>query len=434
MKSLIIASTAFLMIFAFSPLSAQEIEYIGSIDSIITTCSVVVDGDYAYLAGDEVSLRIVDISDPAAPRVIGTLDTPGDGIAVSLYENNCFLLDMNSGLYVIDISSPENPVVTGSYLIQEWTSAMYISRGYAYISLYSGDTLIILDVNDPGDPRLVGEFSPTQGKIFVVGHIIYMPHGFCGFFYGCAGAVEILDAADPSSPAFLGSYNSQWNPCLDIVVRDNLGYLATGGRYLMQNFGDFRILDVGDPSDVTEIGWYSDHYNPGIYIDVFLQGDYAYLLCESGFWGDNLQIVDVSDPTDPASMAEYDFHTFVIDSYVAGDFIYVAGQKTLIILRFNPDTDISDEESNPRSFSLSQNHPNPFNSSTTISYDLPRRSDVRIEIYDILGRRIEMLLNGDQPAGTHSVVWDARDASSGIYFYRIKAGDFAASKSCLLLK
>jgi hypothetical protein len=99
-------------------------------------------------------------------------------------------------------------------------------------------------------------------------------------------------------------------------------------------------------------------------------------------------------------------------------------------------TDI-DEEQIPeisREFTLSQNHPNPFNASTNIRYSLPEGSSVTIEIYDILGRNIETLIQGEQQAGYHQVVWDAEDQSSGIYIYYVKAGEYTESKSCLLLK
>ncbi len=88
----------------------------------------------------------------------------------------------------------------------------------------------------------------------------------------------------------------------------------------------------------------------------------------------------------------------------------------------------------PERLSLLQNYPNPFNASTLISYSLPQVSDVKITIYDILGRRIETLVQGEQPAGYHQVVWDAEYQSSGIYIYYVKAGAYMESKSCLLLK
>jgi hypothetical protein len=88
----------------------------------------------------------------------------------------------------------------------------------------------------------------------------------------------------------------------------------------------------------------------------------------------------------------------------------------------------------PDEFRLLQNYPNPFNSSTTIEYDLPSASSVFIEIYDLLGRRVETLVQGEQPAGYHQVVWDAGDHSSSLYFYRLRAADYVDSKKMVLLK
>lgn len=88
----------------------------------------------------------------------------------------------------------------------------------------------------------------------------------------------------------------------------------------------------------------------------------------------------------------------------------------------------------PDTYSLAQNYPNPFNASTTIRYNLPEPGFVNIEIYDIMGRRIQTLVSQDQPAGSHSVVWNASNVSSGVYLYRIAAGDFVQTKRCNLIK
>ncbi len=88
----------------------------------------------------------------------------------------------------------------------------------------------------------------------------------------------------------------------------------------------------------------------------------------------------------------------------------------------------------PHQLQLLQNYPNPFNSSTTIEYALPQDAEVTIEIYDILGRRVETLVQEEQQAGYHQVVWDASDHSSGLYFYRIQAGEYAETRKMVLLK
>lgn len=88
----------------------------------------------------------------------------------------------------------------------------------------------------------------------------------------------------------------------------------------------------------------------------------------------------------------------------------------------------------PDAYSLAQNYPNPFNASTTIKYNLPEPGFVNIDIYDIMGRKIQTLVSQDQTAGSHSVVWNASNVSSGVYLYKIVAGDFTQTKRCNLIK
>jgi len=80
------------------------------------------------------------------------------------------------------------------------------------------------------------------------------------------------------------------------------------------------------------------------------------------------------------------------------------------------------------------NFPNPFNSQTTIEYGLPEAGRVRIDIYDLLGRKVETLIDEEKQAGRHQAVWDASGYSSGVYFYRIEAGEFVDTKQMVYLK
>jgi hypothetical protein len=88
----------------------------------------------------------------------------------------------------------------------------------------------------------------------------------------------------------------------------------------------------------------------------------------------------------------------------------------------------------PGNFALLQNYPNPFNSQTTISYSLPKASLVTIDIYDLLGRKLETLVKANQNAGSYSIIWDASERSSGIYFCRIKAGEILINRKMVLVK
>jgi photosystem II stability/assembly factor-like uncharacterized protein len=88
----------------------------------------------------------------------------------------------------------------------------------------------------------------------------------------------------------------------------------------------------------------------------------------------------------------------------------------------------------PSMHHLSQNYPNPFNPSTSIKYELPKASDVRLSVYDMLGREVSVLVDERKDAGVYEVKFDGSNLASGVYFYRLHAGDFVQSKRLVLLK
>jgi hypothetical protein len=92
------------------------------------------------------------------------------------------------------------------------------------------------------------------------------------------------------------------------------------------------------------------------------------------------------------------------------------------------------DESAPTAFSLEQNWPNPFNPKTVVSCQVPIACWVRLDVYDILGREVAVLLNGPLEAGTHSTIFDASNLPGGIYLYRLTAGGLVAIRKMVLLR
>ncbi len=88
----------------------------------------------------------------------------------------------------------------------------------------------------------------------------------------------------------------------------------------------------------------------------------------------------------------------------------------------------------PTEFLLSQNYPNPFNPSTKIRYSIPQSSNVIIKVFDILGNEIETLVNEEKPVGTYEITWYAENLPSGIYLYKLQAGNYLETRKMILMK
>jgi hypothetical protein len=105
-----------------------------------------------------------------------------------------------------------------------------------------------------------------------------------------------------------------------------------------------------------------------------------------------------------------------------------------VILNVGPVVEVAQKGTMPTAYALTQNYPNPFNPSTTIKFELPKTSHVTLTVYDILGRQVSALVNERRDAGVHEVKFEAAGLASGVYFYRIQAGEFVATKKLLLMK
>lgn len=116
---------------------------------------------------------------------------------------------------------------------------------------------------------------------------------------------------------------------------------------------------------------------------------------------------------------------------------YGQSNEQVYLVKLLPDfVDVEEGDGNttPNTFHLSQNFPNPFNPSTTVRYSLPKQSDVRIEIYNILGQIVTTLLDDNKEAGYHTIAWQASDFPSGVYFARLEAGGRSENVKMVLLK
>ena len=126
----------------------------------------------------------------------------------------------------------------------------------------------------------------------------------------------------------------------------------------------------------------------------------------------------------------------MLEQWLVGDSAKILGGSFNTLPLIKATTKVEDRPNTtvPEAYFLSQNYPNPFNPQTTISFGLPRRTHVQLVILNNLGQEIERLIDGEQPAGRHTVSWSANGHASGMYFYRLRAGSFEETKRMALVR
>jgi len=281
--------------------SADEIEvdFITQYGESIYDVAVV--GNHAYLANHENGLAIMDISDPASPKLIGSCDTAGTAWDVVVAGNYAYVADHNGGLAIVDISNPSSPVVTGTCGTTGNALGVAVSGNYAYLADYANG-LSIVDITNPSSPKIAGTYdlAGDAWDISVVNNYAYVAD--------TSNGLVVLDVSNPASPNVVSNYNC--NAAYDVAVIGNYAYVAD------QNSG-LIILNVADPSSPTRVGSYDE--------DTF-----AHSICVSGNYAyvsegkDGILILNVSNPELPEFAGSYDTVEYVNSVAVADNYAYLA--------------------------------------------------------------------------------------------------------------
>jgi endo-1,4-beta-xylanase len=193
------------------------------------------------------------------------------------------------------------------------------------------------------------------------------------------------------------------------VIGNNLRRLgATGLPFYASEFDLGNVGDTGTPSDNIQTQLYRKYF-PVFWKSPAVKGITLWGYLEGYMWQTTCFLVHSNLESRPAFtwLANYVTNTTGVE-------------KTVSTV--------------PTSFKLDQNFPNPFNPSTKIRYSIPKASRVTLKIYDILGREVQTLVNEQQAPGQYTVTFNAQNLASGVYFYRISAGNFSEVKKLMLLK
>jgi hypothetical protein len=184
-------------------------------------------------------------------------------------------------------------------------------------------------------------------------------------------------------------------------------------------------LILADVDTANKLNWYNNvinSYSKDSVLELALFDKFVYYNFEMGDKQNALAVSKQLDNLFPLGQGDIGAHI------ILGDTSYIK-----LDLSKKPDQQTSTVQT-PAEYALLDNYPNPFNPSTVISWQLAVGNFVTLKVYDVLGREVKTLVNERQAAGTHSVSFDGTKFTSGVYFYRLRAGNFISTKKMILTK
>jgi hypothetical protein len=368
---------------------------------------VAVNGNLACLITESSTapdLQIVDVSDPSAPTLLGTLETPGGEWDVQMARGYAFLSG-SDGLHSVDLLDPTAPTLSGTVPLSDDPVDFRLDGHLAYVAVrYAG--LRIIDISDPTAPTLISSLESEQGEvtgIAVEGARVYLAdHG---------GGVEIIDVSVPSVPRRIGSFETSYGT-FAVASSGNFALVANG-------LDGLRIFDVSEPAAAFEV---TRVPLPDASSELTLSNGFAYVA--NRFAG--LQIVDISDLPGARLVGGFDTTERTRDVAVFAEHAFLADWKSLIIVSAQCGTTATAAPGGRPAVS-GTGHPNPFTIHTRIPFETRAAGHVRLEIRDIRGRHVWSSSREVPRGGEHFVMWTGRDGRgrplpAGVYFYELRAG------------
>lgn len=381
---------------------------------------VIAGDEYVYaLYGDGISpggilVGRINGSDIDSVGSYETTGTPNNGVIVN---DTLYLAADGRGLEVIDISDPANLSCVRNYSAS-WGLDVVIRDGYAYLAAASG--VRIFDITKTDDVPVASIGTPSKAEsVCLYGDYLYIACLIDG--------VSIYNISDPATPVYID--------LLPTGIAN--GVEICHGRLYIETNNPFYIYAISnDPENPEYLGFYSGDPLMG---NQDIHAFDNYVIFTSGYSG--IDILYVSDPTD--IQLEYNINTSGFAGEIAENSEYLLVSDAWGLMAFKKsiitDAGTSEPDPLPEYFYLSQNYPNPFNLETTIEFEVPYRTRVVMEIYNLLGKEVRQLIDRSYPAGEYSVSWDGRDSNgditaSGLYFYRISFDGIMQSKKMILVK
>ena len=392
---------------------------------------------HAYLAELSAGLKILDFSEPSAPKLIGYYSTNEEVIDVAVSGGYAYL-DCDSDLQVIEISNETSPHFVTKILFND-TITSELEGYYNFLCLVDStiyvarksQKLFSIDIADPHNPRIKSisilnglptGISQSDGYLYVANSDTSLPLSSDIPSYT---GIEIFNISKPNSPVESG-FLRMGSPSGLTTYENNL--YVVGEDTLSKEFG-FEKYDITNPS-IPIFKYLLNNIAGGA--DSKADENYVYVVN-----GNDIFVIDISNPDSGKTIYWENAGTLGTEGFntvAVSKGIVLTGDLGVTVFKNSLVTGIITSIPAPNRFELFQNYPNPFNPSTKIKYQLPSAGYVKLNIYDILGRKVETLVNSYQNVGNYVAKFDASKLSSGVYFYSLQAGTLVETRKMILIK
>jgi len=375
-----------------------------------------------YVAYGTAGLRIIDVATPANPTLLGTYDSPGEARGVVAVGDFAYIADRDSGVQVVNVANPASPTRVRN-IVTSRSRGIAINGNLVYIATRDSG-MIILNVANPGNPVKVTSVKGVDGENVsadgsIAGVSLY-------------SKLRFYNVANPAQPVAGGETPSLKVGNEGFAIKGNIAYVPDGDSLRL-----FNLANIASPVQTGKVR------TSGYGFYVALSGKYAYVAADDK----GLRIVDVSTPANPTEVGYFDGVPTARGLAANGPYIYVAERADGLTVYSNDLATAVDEEKSapPPQFALHQNYPNPFwsgatspahggNPNTTIRFDLTSPAFVTLEVKNVLGQTVATLVSAHKTAGSHVVDFDASQLVSGVYWYRLKAGGVQQTRKMLLMR
>jgi len=396
----------------------EDIEEIGSINNHNSINSVHSHLDYLYVTTQDGSSILLDISNPNDMTICGDYDAlKGD-----LYTQGNLLVQLYAdSLSFYDNSDPLSPILLYSGPNQYDISKISIKENYLFgFKYWQNEEFYVFDISNPSDgPILLTTFNGESSNH----HHYFFPnnyHVYEDFVYMIGGFGEDDDGNNLDLMVLNINEDGSLTEASRVALIDGNNsprFILTSGDMLILADNDIFIYDLSDPLSPAFIS----SIQTGVYLyDIKFDGNQLFLALEHGF-----RIIDVVDPSAPQETGYYymDSGYENIINYHDG-VVYLSRFLQLQSFDVSGAMGVEDKYSDnfiPSDFAIVKTYPNPFNPTLNITVALPEVSNLKVTVSNVLGREVATLSNSVFPAGTHNLVFDGSELSSGIYFVRASA-------------